>query len=96
MSAEYKDRYRSLIFNLRDAKNPQLRQRVLQGEVDPHQLVRMSAAEMASKVGCTVVSLRPVLCTAFQQGHTCAAQYWKQVVGSCSSADQSGQQLASC
>ena len=51
VSAEYKDRYRSLIFNLRDAKNPQLRQRVLQGEVDPHQLVRMSAAEMASKVG---------------------------------------------
>ena len=51
VSAEYKDRYRSLIFNLRDVKNPQLRQRVLQGEVDPDQLVRLSAAEMASKVG---------------------------------------------
>ena len=41
---------RSLSYNLRDASNPELRARVLQGEVTPDRLVQMTPAEMASKV----------------------------------------------
>lgn len=41
---------RSLSYNLSDASNPELRARVLQGEVTPDRLVQMTPAEMASKV----------------------------------------------
>ena len=33
MNAKYKSKYRSLIFNLRDANNPDLRRRVLSREI---------------------------------------------------------------
>ncbi|PNH08820.1 Transcription elongation factor A protein 1 [Tetrabaena socialis] len=45
---EYKAKARSLCFNLKDAKNPDLRERVLSGSVPAEALVRMSAEEMAS------------------------------------------------
>ncbi|KAG2422773.1 hypothetical protein HXX76_015793 [Chlamydomonas incerta] len=48
VSAEYKAKARSLCFNLKDAKNPDLRERVLSGSVPPDTLVRLSAEEMAS------------------------------------------------
>ena len=48
VSAEYKAKARSLCFNLKDAKNPDLRERVLSGSVPPETLVRLSAEEMAS------------------------------------------------
>ncbi|GLC36228.1 hypothetical protein PLESTB_001366200 [Pleodorina starrii] len=48
VSGEYKAKARSLCFNLKDAKNPDLRERVLSGSVPPESLVRMSAEEMAS------------------------------------------------
>jgi len=47
---EYRQKVRSLSYNLRDATNPELRARVLQGEVPPDRLVQMTPAEMASKV----------------------------------------------
>ncbi len=47
---EYRQKVRSLSYNLRDATNPELRARVLQGEVKPDRLVLMTPAEMASKV----------------------------------------------
>ena len=47
---DYKGKYRSLIFNLRDEKNPDLRRRVLGGEIPPDKLVTFSANELASKV----------------------------------------------
>jgi transcription elongation factor S-II len=37
------------MFNLKDANNPDLRAKVLQGELPPDRLVRMSANELASK-----------------------------------------------
>ena len=39
---------RSICFNLSDAKNPELRSRLLCGELAPAQLVRLSSQEMAS------------------------------------------------
>ena len=47
---DYKAKYRSLVFNLRDPNNPDLRARVLGGEISPDKLVQLSAAELASKV----------------------------------------------
>ncbi|CAA6661883.1 unnamed protein product [Spirodela intermedia] len=44
----HKARYRSILFNMRDPKNPDLRRRVLLGEVTPAELVGMAPEEMAS------------------------------------------------
>jgi transcription elongation factor S-II len=46
--AEYKTRMRTIIFNLKDKKNPELRRRVVLGEVSPEDLAVMSSEEMAS------------------------------------------------
>ncbi|KAE7996479.1 hypothetical protein FH972_001198 [Carpinus fangiana] len=43
-----KVKYRSLMFNLKDANNPDFRRRVLLGHVKPERLINMSTAEMAS------------------------------------------------
>ena len=43
-----KTKYQSILFNLKDPKNPDLRRRVLLGEIKPESLVTMSAEEMAS------------------------------------------------
>ncbi|XP_031484757.1 transcription elongation factor TFIIS [Nymphaea colorata] len=43
-----KFKYRSIMFNLKDANNPDLRRKVLLGEVRPEKLVAMSPEEMAS------------------------------------------------
>ncbi|CAJ2641732.1 unnamed protein product [Trifolium pratense] len=44
-----KVKYRSLIFNLKDQKNPDFRRKVLLGVVEPQRLVNMTSAEMASE-----------------------------------------------
>ncbi|KAI5087904.1 PHD finger protein 3 isoform X1 [Silurus meridionalis] len=49
VDSKYKNKYRSLMFNLRDTKNNVLFKRVLKGEIPPRDLVRMSAEELASK-----------------------------------------------
>ncbi|XP_076020173.1 PHD finger protein 3 [Genypterus blacodes] len=46
---KYKNKYRSLMFNLKDTKNNVLCKRVLKGEISPANLVRMSPEELASK-----------------------------------------------
>lgn len=43
-----KAKYRSLIFNLKDSKNPDFRRRVLLGQVEAEMLVDMNTSEMAS------------------------------------------------
>ena len=43
-----KTKYQSVLFNLNDPKNPDLRRKVLLGEIKPESLVTMSAEEMAS------------------------------------------------
>ncbi|XP_023874428.1 transcription elongation factor TFIIS [Quercus suber] len=43
-----KANYQSILFNLKDPKNPDLRRKVLLGEIKPETLVTMSAEEMAS------------------------------------------------
>ncbi|KAI8497391.1 Death-inducer obliterator 1 [Branchiostoma belcheri] len=45
----YKSKYRSLMFNLKDARNTTLFKRVLTGEIRPHKLVKMSPEELACK-----------------------------------------------
>ncbi|KAJ8365015.1 hypothetical protein SKAU_G00138460 [Synaphobranchus kaupii] len=47
--SKYKSKYRSLMFNLKDGKNNVLFKRVLQGEISPENLIRMSPEELASK-----------------------------------------------
>ncbi|XP_072247242.1 PHD finger protein 3 isoform X2 [Leuresthes tenuis] len=46
---KYKNKYRSLMFNLKDTKNNVLFKRVLKGEISPGNLIRMSPEELASK-----------------------------------------------
>lgn len=41
-------KYRSIMFNIKDPKNPDLRRRVLLGEVKPERLITMTPEEMAS------------------------------------------------
>lgn len=45
---KYKNRVRSRVANLRDAKNPNLRLNFLVGDISPMRLARMTAEEMAS------------------------------------------------
>lgn len=47
---DYKAKYRSLHYNLKDAANPELRARVLTGELAPAALVRLSNQDLASRV----------------------------------------------
>ena len=47
---DYRAKYRTLHFNLKDANNPALRSRVLREDLAPSVLVQMSAHELASKV----------------------------------------------
>jgi len=46
---KYNDKARSLLFNLKDLKNPSLRARVLSGELKPETLAQMTPAELARK-----------------------------------------------
>ncbi|XP_017268324.1 PHD finger protein 3 isoform X2 [Kryptolebias marmoratus] len=46
---KYKNKYRSLMFNLKDTKNNVLFRRVVKGEISPGNLIRMSPEELASK-----------------------------------------------
>ncbi|CDW76467.1 transcription elongation factor a 1 [Stylonychia lemnae] len=45
---EYQDKARSLVFNLKDSRNPELRVSLMQGILNPTQLVTMDPKEMAS------------------------------------------------
>jgi hypothetical protein len=49
IGAQYKAKFRSLLFNLKDPINPELRARVLTGEVPPARLARMEPHELASR-----------------------------------------------
>ncbi|TRY66539.1 hypothetical protein DNTS_015918 [Danionella cerebrum] len=46
---KYKNKYRSLMFNLKDPKNKGLFYRVIGGEISPFRLVRLSPEELLSK-----------------------------------------------
>ncbi|XP_053566386.1 PHD finger protein 3 isoform X2 [Bombina bombina] len=46
---KYKNKYRSLMFNLKDPKNNVLYKRVLKGEITPEHLIKMSPEELASR-----------------------------------------------
>ncbi|KAJ7531722.1 hypothetical protein O6H91_14G056100 [Diphasiastrum complanatum] len=49
MNKKYKERARSLLFNLKDRNNPELRVKVLSGEISPGNLCGMTAEQLASK-----------------------------------------------
>lgn len=49
VNKKYKERGRSLLFNLKDKSNPELRERVLSGDIAPKRLCSMTAEELASK-----------------------------------------------
>lgn len=46
---KYKNKYRSLIFNIKDAKNQTLWRRICEKSISPYQLVRLSPDDMASQ-----------------------------------------------
>ena len=48
VNAAYKTKVRSLAFNMKDARNPDLRARVLEGKITGHVLVGLSSDELAS------------------------------------------------
>lgn len=43
---KYRDKFRTLSFNLRDEKNPTLRSRIIKGELTPKQIVTLTTEEM--------------------------------------------------
>ncbi|XP_034116404.2 uncharacterized protein LOC117576007 isoform X2 [Drosophila albomicans] len=47
--AKYKSKYRTLSFNIRDRKNKTLFEKICAKQLEPKQLVRMTAAELASQ-----------------------------------------------
>uniref|UniRef100_A0A7N0VJL1 TFIIS central domain-containing protein n=1 Tax=Kalanchoe fedtschenkoi TaxID=63787 RepID=A0A7N0VJL1_KALFE len=49
INKKYKEKGRSLLFNLKDRNNPELRERVMSGEISPARLCSMTAEELASK-----------------------------------------------
>lgn len=49
VNRKYKEKARSLLFNLKDRSNPDLRTRVLSGEISPQNLCTMNAEQLASK-----------------------------------------------
>ncbi|XP_059658054.1 uncharacterized protein LOC132304408 [Cornus florida] len=49
VNKKYKEKGRSLLFNLKDRSNPELRERVISGEISPERLCSMTAEELASK-----------------------------------------------
>lgn len=49
VNKKYKEKGRSLCFNLKDPSNPELRERVRSGEIAPERLCSMTAEELASK-----------------------------------------------
>lgn len=46
---KYKNKYRSLIFNIKDGKNQTLWRRICEKSISPYQLVRLSPDDMASQ-----------------------------------------------
>ncbi|XP_068652614.1 uncharacterized protein [Aristolochia californica] len=49
VNKKYKEKGRSLLFNLKDRNNPELRERVMSGEIPPEKLCTMTAEELASE-----------------------------------------------
>ncbi|KAG6420334.1 hypothetical protein SASPL_116858 [Salvia splendens] len=49
INKKYKEKGRSLLFNLKDQKNPELKERVMSGKISPERLCSMTAEELASK-----------------------------------------------
>lgn len=49
VNKKYKEKGRSLLFNLKDRSNPELRERVMSGEIPPDKLCSMTAEELASE-----------------------------------------------
>ncbi|GMN45231.1 hypothetical protein TIFTF001_014416 [Ficus carica] len=49
VNKKYKEKGRSLLFNLKDRNNPELRERVVAGEISPERLCSMTAEELASE-----------------------------------------------
>ncbi|CAN8315094.1 unnamed protein product [Cochlearia groenlandica] len=49
VNKKYKEKGRSLLFNLKDKNNPKLREKVMYGEIPAERLCSMSAEELASK-----------------------------------------------
>ncbi|WOH03272.1 hypothetical protein DCAR_0622668 [Daucus carota subsp. sativus] len=49
VNKKYKEKGRSLMFNLKDRNNPELREKVMSGDITPEKLCSMTAEELASK-----------------------------------------------
>jgi len=48
VTKEYKAKYRTVSFNFKDSRNPDLRRRVLNGDISPYTLLTLSSEELGS------------------------------------------------
>ena len=69
---EYRTKYRTLSFNMKDANNPDLRARVLRKELLPDVLVRMSNLDLASKVCMSCLAVK--VCQELRRSLSSASQ----------------------
>ena len=54
INTKYKNKYRSLVFNIRDEKNNGLFRKILNGTIKPKDLVKISSQILASAVAMFV------------------------------------------
>jgi hypothetical protein len=55
-SPSYKSKYRSLLYNLKDPKNEQLRARIIEKELEPTELVHLTPADLANDELSKIIS----------------------------------------
>jgi Transcription factor S-II (TFIIS), central domain len=75
-NAQYKSKARALLFNLRDSNNPQLRGRVLAGDIKPGALVQMTSEELASKVPAAALWPVTTSSSSFIKSNPSASMQW--------------------
>jgi len=76
---KYKNRVRSRIANLKDAKNPNLRKNVLCGNIPPDKFAKMTA-EVSKVLNYFLIRLTPGLCSlAIKTIYGSCPHFWKPV-----------------
>ena len=78
-SARYQSKFRQLVFNLKDPKNPDLRARLLSGDIGTTDLLRLTAQQVAAHPSTAALSLSLVHTTSSPHSRVCVR---RQLAGS--------------
>ena len=94
-SARYQSKFRQLIFNLKDPKNPDLRARLLSGDIGTADLLRLTAQQVARTTSPprTLPPTYPPHRPTPTHARVCVGSW---PAASCSSSARSGDARASC